>query len=385
MTTANEGALPGVIWITGFSASGKTTVGRRVQALLRDGGHAAIFMDGDDLRSIFAHRWGYARSERIELARVYFRLCSHLAAQGNTVIISAVAMYSEVREWVRANIPHSVEVYLRVPEDERRRRDSQTKKIYEKLDATSVMYDVPLNADLVINNYGDVEVEQAAQEIADYFAGSAYRTADLGRTDHWRAYYNQNKAPSKPSLFAEFVNEQIPPVSSILEVGCGNGRDASFFARSGHPVVAIDISTAAIDLCRQQHGATGAIFEAAPLPSFEVRAERKFDVIYSRFVIHAMPLQEEEAMLASAARLLNPGGALYVECRSINDPMAREGEVISPTERIHGHYRRFIIKDELAARLTSAGFRVESVVESSGLAVFGDEDPVVIRVEAIRN
>jgi bifunctional enzyme CysN/CysC len=60
--------------------------------------------------------------------------------------------------------------------------------------------------------------------------------------------------------------------------------------------------------------------------------------------------------------------------------MARLGEVISPTERIHGHYRRFIVKDDLLERLRSRGFVIESEVESNGLATHGNDDPVVIRI-----
>jgi hypothetical protein len=62
--------------------------------------------------------------------------------------------------------------------------------------------------------------------------------------------------------------------------------------------------------------------------------------------------------------------------------MSRLGEVLSPTERIHGHYRRFIVLDEFRDRLTKRGFVIENEVESNGLAVYGEEDPVVIRVTA---
>src|SRR5688572_26059917 len=82
-----------VVWITGYSASGKTTVGRRVELMLRERETSAVFLDGDDLRSILSHKWGYTREDRVGLARVYFRLCSLLASQGIMVVISAVAMY----------------------------------------------------------------------------------------------------------------------------------------------------------------------------------------------------------------------------------------------------------------------------------------------------
>ena len=93
---------------------------------------------------------------------------------------------------------------------------------------------------------------------------------------------------------------------------------------------------------------------------------------------------EEIAALEAAYNLLEDDGNLYIECRSINDPLARKGEVISTTERIDGHYRRFVDLVILEERLKSIGFAILETIESRGLAVFNDEDPVVIRVIAKR-
>ena len=122
----------GVIWISGYSASGKTTVGRHVEHLLRTDGHATLFLDGDQLRSIFGNKWEYTPEARLELALIYFRLCSHLSKQGLIVIISAVAMLDEAREWFKKNVENGLEVYLNVPLEERIKRDSNTKNIYNK-------------------------------------------------------------------------------------------------------------------------------------------------------------------------------------------------------------------------------------------------------------
>ena len=43
-----------VVWITGYSGSGKTTVARKVEAALRAAGVSTVHLDGDDLRSILA-------------------------------------------------------------------------------------------------------------------------------------------------------------------------------------------------------------------------------------------------------------------------------------------------------------------------------------------
>lgn len=372
----------GVIWITGYSAAGKTTVGRLVERQLKAAGVSTVFLDGDDLRSILGDKWGYSRDERIELARVYFRLCSHLAAQGLTVVISAVAMYDEVRNWVKANVPNTLEAYLHVPDAERRRRDAATKKVYAKLGNLTDLYDEPLAPDLKIENHGDLSPEDVAQQIVEHFFASADEVADVGRTAHWRSFYRSDIAPIRPSPFAESVADKLDEPVRMVEVGCGNGRDAGFFATIGHDVTALDLSEAAIEFCREQHADKSIRFEAGGLSDVAGRLDGPYDVVYSRFVLHAMPLEEEIATLHAAGSLLKPGGRLFVECRSINDPMARLGEVISPTERIHGHYRRFIIAEELVERVRAAGLEVEDLVEADGLAVYKDDNPVVIRLSA---
>jgi len=62
--------------------------------------------------------------------------------------------------------------------------------------------------------------------------------------------------------------------------------------------------------------------------------------------------------------------------------ISEEGEIISPTERIHGHYRRFIIKDDLLERLENIGFSIVDVVEDNNLAIYKNDNPIVIRVKA---
>jgi adenylylsulfate kinase-like enzyme/2-polyprenyl-3-methyl-5-hydroxy-6-metoxy-1,4-benzoquinol methylase len=375
----------GVIWISGYSAAGKTTVGRKVLQRLRAAGSPAIFLDGDDLRSIFANRWGYSREERIELALVYFRLSSTLAAQGNTVIISAVAMYDEVRAWVRDNIDRAVEIYLSVPREELIARDAGTKRVYSAIGDVDSLYDPARDPHLAIENFGANTPDTVADRIVAFYKGFSAHPSDRGRTRHWAEFYRTAKGVFDPSPFALHVAGQLQRRADIIELGCGNGRDAAYFAHLGHAVTAVDMSEAAIALCKDKHAGLPVRFLAGSLDALSAGWDRGFDLLYTRFVLHAMPVQEEILALNAAARILRPGGRIAIECRSINDPLARLGEVLSPTERIHGHYRRFIVLDELVARLADAGFRVVDAVESNGLARYGDEDPVVLRVTGERN
>jgi len=378
-------ATNGVIWITGFSAAGKTTLSRKVDALLRSKKISTVALDGDDLRNILGDHWGYDPVSRKELAKIYMRLCSHLSSQGHVVIISAIAMFREVEEWMRANIPNSIQVYLDVPREEREDRDRRTKNIFSSKNFDDTMYDIPQAPDLSIHNFGDMTVNQAAESIISKFFSQIGSNEDLGREVHWNTYYRQSSVPLTPSPYAESVLPQLQPGSSLLEIGSGNGRDAAFFASRGIQVTAIDRSEAAVQLCRQAHQNIPASFFAGILsdvwPQF---GNKKFDSIYCRFVLHAMPLSEEIATLHHCSQLMKEGARLYIECRSINDPLARKGEILSKTERVDGHYRRFIVLDELKDRLSQASFKVIDAVESDGLSAHGNDNPVVIRMTAER-
>jgi adenylylsulfate kinase len=149
-----------VIWITGLSGAGKTTLAREVAGLMRVAGQAVVVLDGDELREVFAAgaftAQDHGRVGRLELALQYAHLCRVIAGQGLTVVIATISMFREVHTWNRANLPGYFEVYLRVPLDELRRRDP--KGIYRRFDAgeltnvagLDLVVDEPAAADWVV-------------------------------------------------------------------------------------------------------------------------------------------------------------------------------------------------------------------------------------------
>tara|TARA_B000000460_G_C21517880_1_gene394347 strand:- start:1082 stop:1717 length:636 start_codon:yes stop_codon:yes gene_type:complete len=209
-----------------------------------------------------------------------------------------------------------------------------------------------------------------------------YFQKDLTR--HWDEYYKKDNVPSFPSPFAEYVSSKLSSKQNILEIGCGNGRDSKFFSSKYHNVTGLDRSHAAIQLCKKLYSDELIEFFLGTITDLEKINKKKYDLIYSRFVVHAMSLNEEIETLKLSYKLLNKGGQFFVECRSINDPLSQKGEIVSHTERVDGHYRRFIVLEEFEQRLIQAGFEVIEIIEGKGLAKFDVEDPVVIRVKAIK-
>ena len=208
---------------------------------------------------------------------------------------------------------------------------------------------------------------------------------DKGFIHHWDEYYKKDKAPLFPSPFAEYVANKLNTQQSILEIGCGNGRDSKYFSSKGHHITSLDRSAEAIELCKNLYSSDEPIeFFYGTITDIAKTNKKKFDLIYSRFVIHAMSLNEELEMLKISYQLLNKDGKFFIECRSTNDPLSQKGEILSRTERVFGHYRRFIILDEFIQRLVQVGFVVVEAIENIGLAKFGEEDPMIIRIQAVK-
>ena len=117
--------------------------------------------------------------------------------------------------------------------------------------------------------------------------------------------------------------------------------------------------------------------------------QQQFDYCYSRFTLHAVNLEQEEYVLRNVFQCLKSGkdrGYFFIEVRSVKDEIYGLGDKVGEDSYIYeGHFRRFLRKEELEQRLKLNGFEIISSQEDKGFAVFGEQDPVVIRIVAKKN
>ena len=151
-----------VFWITGLSGAGKSTVADLLAIRLRAIRRPVLRLDGDVLRSIFAPEAAHGAEERLLLAMSYGKLCREVAEQGIDVVCATISMFHAVQRWNRQHIANYREIYLRVPIDELRRRD--TKGLYgsvlrgdaANLVGVDIAAEFPENPDLTIENHATV-------------------------------------------------------------------------------------------------------------------------------------------------------------------------------------------------------------------------------------
>lgn len=166
---------PQIIWITGLSGAGKTTLANELVRRLREQGEPVVMLDGDELREVFgaaaANARNHGREGRLALAMQYAHLCRVIAAQGVRVVIATISLFREVHAWNREHLPGYFEVYLKVPLDELRRRDP--KGIYRRFDAGELSdvagldldIDEPVAADWVVEFEPESLVVVLAEEL----------------------------------------------------------------------------------------------------------------------------------------------------------------------------------------------------------------------------
>ncbi len=118
-----------VIWFTGLSGSGKSTIARLVVAALEARGEPVEYLDGDAIRDIFPAT-GFTRPERDAHIRRVGWVASRLERHGVTVIASLVSPYADSRAFVRGLSRHFSEIWISTSFDECARRD--IKGLYAK-------------------------------------------------------------------------------------------------------------------------------------------------------------------------------------------------------------------------------------------------------------
>jgi|MDTC01.2.fsa_nt_gb ubiquinone/menaquinone biosynthesis C-methylase UbiE len=202
----------------------------------------------------------------------------------------------------------------------------------------------------------------------------------LKKKKYWNKFYSKKKAPLKSSSFAVFCLKFIKNKSNtIIDIGCGNGRDTVFFLKRGYECYGIDQSKSIISKNKKLYPKFKKYFLCKDLSkiNFNKVTNKSFSV-YSRFSLHAINNAEEKAFLNNLIKSNNLK-FLMIETRTIYDDLFGKGTKISKNEYLTDHYRRFIDPNKIKGKLKKK-FRLIYSFLGKNVAKFKKENPKVLRI-----
>jgi bifunctional enzyme CysN/CysC len=133
-----KGQKPAVLWFTGLSGAGKSTIANQVEKRLLALGHHTMILDGDNVRHGLNRDLGFSEADRVENIRRIAEVSRLFVEAGLIVIVSFISPYRAERMLARDRVAANefLEIFVDTPVDECRRRDP--KGLYQKADAGQI-------------------------------------------------------------------------------------------------------------------------------------------------------------------------------------------------------------------------------------------------------
>ena len=147
-----------IIWITGISGTGKTTLGKALFNKFKKKNNSTIYLDGDQIRKIFKNDLKYSLKDRNLNAERLTKLVKYLSEQKKNVIVSANLTSVKFRSWCRKNLKNCCEIYIYADLKNLIKRDY--KKLYKRsitgkiknVVGMDIKFSHPKSSDIYLNN-----------------------------------------------------------------------------------------------------------------------------------------------------------------------------------------------------------------------------------------
>ncbi|WP_337846551.1 sulfate adenylyltransferase subunit CysN [Sphingomonas sp.] len=175
---AQKGQQPRLLWFTGLSGSGKSTIANLVEKKLHALGKHSFLLDGDNVRHGLNKDLGFSDADRIENIRRVGEVAKLMCDAGLIVLTAFISPFRAERELVRRMLPEGefFEIFVDTPLEEAERRD--VKGLYKKARAGEIAnftgitspYEAPMNPEIRIDTQS-MTPEAAADLVVEHILG----------------------------------------------------------------------------------------------------------------------------------------------------------------------------------------------------------------------
>ena len=166
---------PAILWFTGLSGAGKSTVANFVEQRLHRGGHHTMLLDGDNVRHGLCRDLGFTEVDRVENIRRAGEVAKLMTESGLIVLCSFISPYRAERRMVRNLVADGefIEVFVDTPIEECMRRDP--KGLYAKAQAGKIKnftgvdapYESPAAPEIHLHTVGHQPAELTEQVLTE--------------------------------------------------------------------------------------------------------------------------------------------------------------------------------------------------------------------------
>jgi adenylyl-sulfate kinase len=173
--TKAHGHRGAILWFTGLSGSGKSTIGHRVERMLIERGAFAYVLDGDNVRHGLNSDLGFAAEDRVENIRRIGEVARLFSDAGALVVSAFISPYRQDRDRIRGLVPEGefVEVFVDTPLEICEARDP--KGLYKKARAGEIKnftgldapYEPPEHPEVHLKT-ATLSVDEAAEQVIRY-------------------------------------------------------------------------------------------------------------------------------------------------------------------------------------------------------------------------
>jgi adenylyl-sulfate kinase len=168
-----------ILWLTGLSGSGKTTIARGIECELKTRNCLVEVLDGDEIRKHISKELGFTKKDReVNIRRIGF-IANLLSRNGIIAIVAAISPYRDIRDEIRMMSENFIEVYVNAPLEVCEARD--VKGLYAKARSGEIRnftgiedsYEPPINPEIICHTRKE-SIEECINKVIAKLEGLDY-------------------------------------------------------------------------------------------------------------------------------------------------------------------------------------------------------------------